>query len=293
MKKLIFLALIGLFACSSEKNSKAICGKIIYHKNIVLLDSLQVKDNQQFCSDQTLETKIDSAAVIQFADSAVLTLKQNSKINLTKAKNYDPHKIYVDIKQSYGSSFSNVNRGKAFYAIKTPTTVAGVRGTSFEVTNTPEKTQIKLLTGSVFVRKNSDKDIAQEKEKIVLQAGEKITADASGIKDPEILTEHEKDVLRLMAHIEPGSKNIEAGTLKHISKSSYITQIAPEKSIAKPLTLEDLKKIYGKLATIETKDGYKYIGHFQQQGQKMIVHTTTKTFQLNVADVLKVTPYDK
>ena len=292
MKKLIIL-LVLLFAC--KQPDKGLCGQILFFKNTVLLDNKQVTiHDKQFCSKQTIETKIDSSIVIQFSEHAIVTLKQNSKLNLIKAKNSDPEKIYINLKQESGSSFSKIKKNKADFIIKTPTVVAGVRGTAFETICDKDKTEIKMLEGSVALYKSkNDVPLDEERYKVYIYANEKVIITPTRIETPKEVTQEEYDRMKVMAQIEPGMKEFSRHTILNSSKNSETYKVAPEKTVIKKLTIDDLKKLYGRLSIIRTKDGYEYIGSFKQDGNKMVVFTVSKTFYINVSNIEKVLPYDK
>jgi hypothetical protein len=272
------------------------CARVIYAKNMVFIDGIKVGDGRiEICANQTIETKIDSAAIVQFSDYAVLTIKQNSKIRLLKAKNLDPHKIYVNLVQEYGATFSRVTPTKADYFLTTPHVVVAVRGTAFETVSTTDKTDVKVFKGKVLLRKKSNGELAVDEERFrfYLNKREKVTVTSKAFETPQPTTIEERERLKIMDQIHENQKDLSIAVTKNLPKDSSIMIVNPEKRGVINLTLDDVKRLHGEIAKIRTFDGYEYIGAYKKEGDKILIFTITKTFYVRTRDVEAITSFLK
>lgn len=252
---------------------------------------------QTVSKDATIEVKNNSMAVLQFSSAASITLKANSVLSIANLSKNDSGKPVIELSQNSGSSFSKIAKGQSEFSIKTPTAVAGVRGTSFELTvGNGKTTQIKLLEGKVQVAK-ADATPAELAAAPVVEAGQKVEADATHVGKATEITEAEKSSLQAMNTVEiapaSGKVVVPESVEKYAtgaSTSASLTEAAAAKPEVKRLTLADIKAKYGRIAKIETKSGKSYVGYFNQQGASMTIQTVDGQVSVPVANVQKVTP---
>jgi len=197
MRKLIIsLAAVAFVAtaCGEKKEQASLdSAKFTYVKGDVLVSGKPATLGQTVSKDATIEVKNNSMAVLQFASAASITLKANSVLSIANLSKNESGKPVIELSQSNGSSFSKIAKGQSEFSIKTPTAVAGVRGTSFELTVANGKTtQIKLLEGKVQVAK-SDATKEELAQAPVVEAGQKVEADATHVSKPQEITEAEKN----------------------------------------------------------------------------------------------------
>lgn len=300
MRKLIIsLAAVAFVATAcGEKNKEQTSldsAKFTYVKGDVLVSGKPATLGQTVSKDATIEVKNNSMAVLQFASAASITLKANSVLSIANLSKNDSGKPVIELSQSNGSSFSKIAKGQSEFSIKTPTAVAGVRGTSFELTVANGKTtQIKLLEGKVQVAKPE-----ATKEELaaapIVEAGQKVEADATHVSKPTEITEAEKTSMQAMNTVEIAPVSGKVVVPESVEK--YATGAATTASLteaAKPevkkLTLADIKAKYGRIAKIQTKNGKEYVGYFNQQGAEMTIQTVDGQVSIPVASVQKVTP---
>jgi len=290
MKKTILLIVLALFmAC---KQDKTICGEVILLKNTVLLNGKQIKETEKICKGDIIETKIDSGLSIRFLDAAVITIKQNTKLEIIKLKGYDPHTTYINLKQEYGSTFSKIKKNKSDYFISTPTAVINAKG-SFELINNKDISEIKTIEGKVILRKHSDKvDVENDYFKFALNKGEK-TRVTKYIETPTKMDQEEKDKLKMMAQILPDTKDVSPIVAKNLSKDSATYQLVDaEKNILIKPTLTDLKNIYGNIFKIQLKSGREYICAYKEDKKRLLIFTTNGIFYINANLIEKIIPYN-
>jgi hypothetical protein len=306
MRNLILsTAVVALVAvgCGDKKDQTSLdSAKFTYVKGDVLVSGKPATLGQTVSKDATIEVKNNSMAVLQFSSSASITLKANSVLSIANLSKNESGKPVIELSQSSGASFSKIAKGQSEFSIKTPTAVAGVRGTSFELTvGNGKTTQIKLLEGKVAVIKATEGQTAEAiKEELakadtVVEAGQKVDVDAKAVSKPAEITEGEKTSLQAMNTVEIAPVSGKVVVPESVEK--YATGAATSASLtdaAKPevkkLTLADIKAKYGRIAKIQTKNGKEYVGYFNQQGAEMTIQTVDGQVRVPVANVQKVTP---
>ena len=299
MRKLILSTAIVAFVavnCGEKKEQASLdSAKFTYVKGDVLVSGKPATLGQTVSKDATIEVKNNSMAVLQFASAASITLKANSVLSIANLSKNDSGKPVIELSQNTGSSFSKIAKGQSEFSIKTPTAVAGVRGTSFElVVGNGKTTQIKLLEGKVQVAK-ANATTEELAAAPVVEAGQKIDADAAHVGKPTEITEAEKSSLQAMNTVEIAPASGKVVVPESVEKyATGVTASASLTEAAKPevkkLTLADIKAKYGRIAKIETKNGKAYIGYFNQTGANMTIQTVDGQVSIPVASVQKVTP---
>jgi len=324
---LLMISYLFLFSSCKEEN-KELTGKFTFLKGQVYLNDAKSKMGATIKSNDTITVKGKSSAVIQFSDSALITLKSNTVLKVNNLLRTKTGKPIVDLLQVKGTSFNKIVPGKAKYSLRTPTVVAGVRGTSFKLTITKsKKVQIQLLRGKVAIAPVGK--AAEKSESTILEANQKISASENGITKSVKLSKIERKELSTLNEIKvlPKEKLSKVNTKSNekqneevvpakVSKAVYKMledEAATEKVITKELkkaginikeevtkdkvkkkkeklTLSELRKKYGKISRVTTKDGRTYVGVFKQAGKKMSVRTVTKKVYIKVNNIGKVEP---
>jgi len=301
---IISTAVVALVAvgCGDKKDQTSLdSAKFTYVKGDVLVSGKPATLGQTVSKDATIEVKNNSMAVLQFSSSASITLKANSVLSIANLSKNEAGKPVIELSQSSGASFSKIAKGQSEFSIKTPTAVAGVRGTSFELTvGNGKTTQIKLLEGKVAVIKATEGQTSESIQEelaqaTVVEAGQKVEVDAKAVSKPAEITEGEKTSMQAMNTVEIAPVSGKVVVPESVEK--YATGAATSASLteaAKPevkkLTLADIKAKYGRIAKIQTKNGKEYVGYFNQQGAEMTIQTVDGQVRVPVANVQKVTP---
>jgi hypothetical protein len=288
------MALVAV-GCGEKKEQASLdSAKFTYVKGDVLVSGKPAALGQTVSKDATIEVKNNSMAVLQFASAASITLKANSVLSIANLSKNDSGKPVIELSQSTGSSFSKIAKGQSEFSIKTPTAVAGVRGTSFELlVGSGKSTQIKLLEGKVQVAK-PDATAEELAQAPVVEAGQKVEADATHVSKPTEITEAEKSSLQAMNTVEiapaSGKVVVPESVEKYATGAATSASLTETKPEVKKLTLADIKAKYGRIAKIQTKNGKEYVGYFNQQGAEMTIQTVDGQVSIPVASVQKVTP---
>ncbi len=303
---IISTAVVALVAvgCGEKKEQASLdSAKFTYVKGDVLVSGKPATLGQTVSKDATIEVKNNSMAVLQFSSAASITLKANSVLSIANLSKNDAGKPVIELSQSNGSSFSKIAKGQSEFSIKTPTAVAGVRGTSFELeVGNGKTTKIKLLEGKVAVAKVEANDTAEEvkaelEKATVVEAGQKVEVDNKAVSKPVEITEAEKTSLQALNTVEIAPVSGKVVVPESVEKyatgettTASLTEAAPKAAEVKKLTLADIKAKYGRIAKIQTKNGKEYIGYFNQQGAEMTIQTVDGQVRVPVASVQKVTP---
>ncbi len=303
---IISTAVVALVAvgCGEKKEQASLdSAKFTYVKGDVLVSGKPATLGQTVSKDATIEVKNNSMAVLQFSSAASITLKANSVLSIANLSKNDAGKPVIELSQSNGSSFSKIAKGQSDFSIKTPTAVAGVRGTSFELeVGNGKTTKIKLLEGKVAVAKVEANDTAEEvkaelEKATVVEAGQKVEVDNKAVSKPVEISEAEKTSLQAMNTVEIAPVSGKVVVPESVEKyatgettSASLTEAAPKAAEVKKLTLADIKAKYGRIAKIQTKNGKEYVGYFNQQGAEMTIQTVDGQVRVPVASVQKVTP---
>jgi hypothetical protein len=314
---MILVVSTGMIAGCKEKSKSAAAemhGTITFLRGSVLLNQAPAQIGTMVKMSDSIEVKDKSTAVVQFSTNAMITIESNTNLvikNLVQGDNGVPT---IALDQSRGSTFNKIVPGKANYSVNTPTITAGVRGTAFRVNSSEgEKgTEIELFTGKVALIKDGDMaDKTAEGVKpveTILEAGHKIVVTETEIKEPVRLKEEEIKNLERLNDIAmlPEKKLDKIEKIETLSQEEateiekdLVNQIVPEESQkiliqmeeeqAEPeITLEDIKKQYGSLSKVTTKDGKTYVGAFKQVGGKFEIYTVKGKQVVLATDIAKV-----
>ncbi len=321
MKRLIKnLLLILLFSiltapgCSKKEAPKS-NGTITFLSGEVKLNNKKAFIGTKIKKDDIIKTGTNSIAVIQFLQSAVITVRSNTDISIGELLLGKDKNDKIEITQNKGSTFNKIVKKGIRYRIKTPTAIAGIRGTSFDVNIENNKGRFRILTGKIRLAPVREGK-ADEKKTIVLHEGKKITITEKSVEKVEKITHEEKEELVKFNKIVllPEVKKIET-TEEPVKIKEISSKVIPEKlkediikiekkrteiekedkkeEVKRPkkLTLDELKNRYGPLSIIKTKDGKEYIGSFKQKGNRIEVITVTGKKTFDPKSISKISRY--
>ena len=308
------IALLAVQCKKPEPQAKSFHGVFTFTKGEVLKNGTLAKAGDKILGADKIEVKDKAMAVIQFAADAQLTLSAGTTITMDDLSKGADGKVKINVNQESGTSFSKVLAKGSDYKVSTPTLVAGVRGTSFSVTldrSNPKRVVIKLLEGKVQASSTAPETAGQS---VVVEAGQKLEATESQIAAPATLSVAEKTSLEKLNQIamvnvdkleeitpadvsEAGQPvavpviEIPSDTLDSLTSDKPSAPATATQAEPKRMTLEDLKKTYGRLSKVVTKDGKEYIGSFQQKDSFIIMTTVNGTVKIPVNDVAKISPF--
>lgn len=260
--------------------SKDIIGVVLFIKGKVDLISedknQDVYQGTTITENSTIKTYDKSTIEIVLDKRIQIRIKENTTITLTKSENL--WKIF----QEQGISYHNVKslKPKENYYVETPSAIAGVRGTFFYVNNNSDKTEIEVHKGNVIIyTKELESGYIQLKNKGSLTPNNLFLFDKK-IKKIEKKVAKKSDLDVLFKEMEENFSIIESEELwENLSKIPTTTN------------KNDIEKVYNKrVEKIHLVDGRILEGVIASQvGNKIILHTTTGIFIVNLEDIKEIT----
>ena len=123
-----------------------------------------IKESCQLYAGALLETLIDSKATLAYADGTNMRIKERTLIEVQP----------MSVRVFKGKTWYKFTKRGTEFRIETPSLVAGIRGTEFEVAvSSRKKTSVAVVEGAVAVRGNNEGNA-------LLTQGLAATADAEG-----------------------------------------------------------------------------------------------------------------
>jgi len=260
--------------------SKEIIGVVIFIKGKVDLISMNtnqtVYQGSTIPENSTIKTYEKSSIEIILDKRIQIRIKENTTITLTKSENL--WKIF----QEQGISYHNVKslKPKENYYVETSSAIAGVRGTFFYVKNDSDKTEIQLHKGNIIIyTKEIESGYIQLKNKGFLTSNYIFLFNKKNKKiEKKVAKKTDLDVL--YKEMEENFSIIENEELwENLSKIPNTTN------------KNDIEKVYNKrVEKIHLVDGRILEGVIASQiGNKIILHTTTGVFIVNLEDIKEIT----
>ncbi len=240
--------------------------------------------------------------MLQFSELAVITVRSNAEIKVLSLIDRGKSGSSLDLYQSKGSTFNKVVKKGIHYNVKTPTAIAGVRGTVFDVNIAEGRGRFRLLKGKIKIAPVK-KGKVQEEKSIELTRGNSVTVTEEKIEEPvkipakEVKVLEQFDRVALIPDLEKTDKTVlpvKEALKKELLKIEIEKRDTPveEKETRKTgMTIGYLKKRYGNLSVVKTRRGKTYIGSFKQVGDKVEVMTTGGKVIINSGNIEKVSRY--
>ena len=214
---------------------------------------------------EIIKTGKKSQVAVQIGNKAVLMVLENSTATMTSLFKKSRTEIFL----KYGSVITKINRMKkgSHYFIRTPTAIAGVRGTRFKVSHSKGESRVSVKKGKVFV-------VATKinKEQTLNEGKMAIISDSIKVMDISSL---EKTIIEKVEAV-PYIKGIQGkGDAEYNSimedlkkKESKIDDKIKKVKAKLNLTIGDLRKKYGRIDVITTYTGKVIKGVIVKRGKK-------------------------
>lgn len=311
---LSFFLVCILFSCKGEKKQLDISelkATATFIQGQVAVDGNLVRVGDQISSATVVKVGIPGTLVLQIHDIAAVTLRAGTEISIQQMLAESGSDPQVIIAQAKGETFSKVIRKGSNYQIRTPSVTAGVRGTSFNLTvdeKNKSKTTVRLLKGKLSLTKpKTEKE--PEPEEIELNTGEKAILEVDKPEEKVEMSADEMEILEVADEVEI----LPAETLEEpekIEEKEVITKAAIEvteqtiEAVAEPVikdevkkpvkrkavTLDSLRKKYGSVVKITTKDGKVFVGAFEQKASSHIIYTVNGEVKIKSDTIAKIVP---
>ena len=173
MKKITCLITITLFAlqltgCKNQGQSVVPTeGSVNFIAGDVKIISgektITANVGDKIAQGMTVKTGTKSIAEIHFQGNFIRINENSSIVIMELTRNMEKNKESTELYVNNGEVFSKISRKLASgekFLVKTPTAVAGVRGTEFLVNVDGKKSTIKCMEGKVSVKESSSDDSA-------------------------------------------------------------------------------------------------------------------------------------
>lgn len=211
-------------------------------------------------SQDTVSAEVGAETDLLLPDQSIVRLRGQGSLTLSAIDER------IRLVQSNGTTYHDVSPSpqRTAYEVQTPTAIAGVRGTRFEVTATPGTTSIHVTQGKVEV---SPPDRARAFEATVLEPGEVAVTTADAAEGaPRIEKKSASQPENLVIYTAMDRNREELGP-------DLLGQIAGMKNTSDQ---GEIEKIYSRpLETLVLSDGTILKGVVASQaGNRLILHTT-------------------
>ncbi len=166
MKKILIASLLLAFTMTSYTKGQRGNGKVVAYKGKVYIlqyqkgyKQIRVTKNIRIYPKDIILTKRYSVVKVRLADGSYVTIKPNSRVQFSYVSQKSQR-----ISLGKGGLLSKVNklRSKKGFAVNTPSSLAGVRGTKFvvEYDENSEQNKIDVYEGQV----NLNRDVVTKKK---------------------------------------------------------------------------------------------------------------------------------
>jgi ferric-dicitrate binding protein FerR (iron transport regulator) len=182
----IFLVLVLLLtlgtACTCSKASDQYCTitGISGTVTVLLEDSIawtEAEINTQLRAGDRIRTTDNSSAIITFFEGSVIELESNTEVGITELIiEVGPKSTTISLEQVIGTTINRVQKlvdTASSYEIETPSAVAAVRGTEYEVVVRSDSTTTVIVTeGNVSVTAQGVSVLVSDNEQTTVLPGE-------------------------------------------------------------------------------------------------------------------------
>jgi hypothetical protein len=260
-------------------------GLVVFASGEAFINDIPAKNGAKAQKGDTLSTKSKSALTVQFKDSALVTMGENALLSVESLANGSNGKLLVSLVQQKGNTYNKIKKGEADYSVRSKTTVAAVRGTSFTVSSTGSGMEVKLLNGAVHMT-----DTIHAENIVELVPGKAVSTNDQGFAPVRALSTDEVKGLEKLDAI--ALENIPSdSSLPAITVPADALDILKSAELEKKMTLAEIKEKMGPLSSIKTYSGKVYIGAFVQTGRTMEITTSDGVFKIPSNQIENVTPY--
>lgn len=265
-------------------------------------------------TNDILETDTNSFAVVQISQTAVITLHSKTKLKLNKLVIDKDKSQIIELYLEKGNIFNKLIKKGTGYSVKSITSTASARGTSYEVISDGNKNKINLLSGKLYIKKienaaniNLTPGINKPNStgEIELQSGQAVVIDANEIFQSVTLEKTEIDVLsdyNSFNVIEDVENTIpQLNTIPVMIKQDVLNKekyqnfslIKDENTVQslikkKKRTIEEIKGVFGRTDEIILYSGKVIKGAIIERGEKYSILTPERVIKISAKDIQSV-----
>ncbi|MDY6967321.1 MAG: FecR family protein [Spirochaetota bacterium] len=249
MKRIIYLLLFALLFCLS-------CSEVVEDDYAVISffigevtkNNLDVEIGESVSKNDVISTGSQSSCDISIGNS-LIRIKEKSKMLVSRLDIYEK-KENTTLNLSIGKMLCRTKKllKNESFLVKTPTAVAGVRGTRFIVEADKKKTtRIKVYKGRVKVLKNV---------KILENKVDKIMEEAPSLKENEKVVVTEKAVKNAEKNVEKllNKESLKGGEIALVKVVKLVkNDVIVKRKEIKKFKIEDFKEEREEIITVKEK----------------------------------------
>ncbi len=298
---IIFLLIVAFNFQSCNKAKERISelhGLITFTAGDVKVNDKKGVSGSEIVKGDVISTGSKSIVVIQFSQSAVVTLKSDTVLKIDEAVSIalnGNENDRVGLAVDKGTAFNKVVKKGTEYSVSTSTMVAAVRGTVFQVSEDKGTTRVDLAEGVLGVTQLTG---AGKGKEVILQAGEYIISTKDGLSDPAAINDMTKDDMNVYNRIgmvddTSGDLSLQDKVAEDLDFSSGEAKIKPDaKSEDKSGSrTAPEKKDEGIISLIKMKDGSEYTGTFSQKGEIVEIIMADRRIKVKASEIQEITRY--
>jgi hypothetical protein len=282
---LLTLTAATLLSCSDFKFNKVFVafynGSVTIQKKGILPVQVQIKD--QINDDNIIRTGEKSCLVVQSTDGIIIRFEQNTEAQIQSLKNKTKKIINLNNGKIL-SSISKLKKGEEF-SIKTPTTVASVRGTEFLMAFNGKDSTVAVGNGKVSVKRltESGDEKSVDKGFTATAAGSNSTVRLRNINRIETLELTKFKKTPMVDIIEKKTPEELTEIFKETLKCDE--QINEEIKENMGLTFEEMRAKYGRIDVLHLYNGTEVEGVIVARGTVYKMVTKTGIVMVDSKDI--------
>lgn len=274
--------------------------KIAYQSGAVKQGQTTIRKDAAIQPGSAFVTGESSVAAIRFGDFAVSVAGQRSEWHWAKSPRAN-ERDDIEVMLKEGTFYTHLEKNRARFNVTTEIARITVTGTRFMVLYSAAKTRVLVGEGAVEVQVTaplqqqvSDTALRMKlSQPIAVSAGKKLQISAD-LKTAETsdLTNDETGLLQAYENLATAAR--EQGDSARISTMNKLlleteTKILQVKSNANAqMTLDEIKKRYGKVSRVNLLDGRSFTGFFRLLGPQIEIITTRGITRLPTAALKNV-----
>jgi hypothetical protein len=246
---LLCLIVVSPFMCVKESEDDY--STIIFYIGEVKKNNIAAEIGDIILQNDIISTGIQSSCDIKIGGS-IIRVKEKSNVKLSALyRKDDVEKTTVDLEVGKLLCKAKKLSKSENFLVKTPTAVAGVRGTKFTVEADAQKTsRIKVFNGNVTVVKRV-KQLEDTSIEKIMESAPSLSEEEKVIVTEKEVKQTEKIVEQAIEKEQKINQNIEAAVVKAIETHQEDVVVA-KKEIQK-FKIEDFKEENKEMITVQEK----------------------------------------
>ncbi len=274
--------------------------KIAYQSGAVKQGQTTIREDAAIQPGSAFVTGESSVAAIRFGDFAVSVAGQRSEWHWAQSPRAD-EKDDIEVVLKEGTFYTHLEKNRARFNVTTEMARITVTGTRFMVLHSAAKTRVLVADGAVEVQiaaplQQQVSDSARRMkllQPIVVSAGRRLQISAD-LKTAETTDLTADDTGLLQAYDNLATAARERGdsarfaTMNRQLLETEMKVLQAKSNANALLTLDDIKKRYGKISRVNLLDGRSFTGFFKLTGPTIEIITPRGTFRIPTAALKNV-----